>query len=99
LILVFLGTPPEFNRRDSVAVRALFGLGALLDADLLAEDFFAVALAVTECRVLGRVGRAVDLVEGKCLDADRPEVVCFEMFERFLLLGFAGADGFNLIAL
>jgi hypothetical protein len=27
-------------------------------------------LAVTDGRVLGRMGRAVDLVEGKCVDAD-----------------------------
>lgn len=70
LILAFLGTPPALKPRAPVLVRALFGLGALLDADLLAEDFFAVALAVTDGRVLGRMGRAVDLVEGKCVDAD-----------------------------
>ena len=98
LILTFLGDPPDFKRRAPVRVRALFGLGALLDAGLLVEDFFAVALAVTECRVLGRTGRAGDLAGGKCLDEDGAEVVCFEILEGFLLGTLAGAAALNLIA-
>ena len=82
LILTFRGAAPVFPLREPAAFLAFFRLGALLDECLLAGDFLAVALAVTECRVVGRIWRAVDLMEDKCAGADLPEVDCVEVFER-----------------
>ena len=80
--MTFLGALSELTGRETAAFLVFLETEALLEECFAGDDFLAVTLAVTECRVVLRWGGAGDFLE---------------MVDLAFPVDLAEADGFSRI--